>query len=186
MATLRLFLVSAMLLMSCVLLVACGDNESTATTTTASTPTKVSFARGADIKDAESVMDISDKKEGDLVALHGRVKRITKGFASFVMIDDELEWCGRDPGEDCGCPTPWDYCCADPSAVKLGSITVELRDKAGDVVEADDLGLRVLDWVAVRGTLAKNEAGGLYLISTDGWHRRERPTIDGIDWSKAN
>ncbi len=178
--------VSLALSLGCLVLVACGDSTtaSEATKPGAATTT-VSFERGSDIKDAESVMDITALKEGDTVALHGRVKQITKGFASFVMIDDELEWCGRDPGEDCGCPTPWDYCCADPKAVKLGSIAVEYHDNAGEIVESKDLGLRVLDWVAVKGTLAKNEAGGLYLVTKDGWHRRERPTIDGIDWTKA-
>ena len=119
---------------------------------------------------------------GAEVAIVGRVQEISPGgMAVFHLVDDSIAYCGRGQ-EECGCVTPWDYCCEEP-AMRAARMAVELRDKAGKIVKQDDLGLRLLDLVAVKGTLEKTEEGGLYLVTKDGWFRRDRPTLpEGLEW----
>lgn len=122
-----------------------------------------------------SVVQAREGKAGDEVVVAGRVKEIVKGFAAFKLIDDSLKWCGRE--EDCGCETPWDYCCEDVDAVRGGTMAVELRDAEGNPVEAAKLGLRVLDLVVVKGRLEGTEAGGLVIVTDKGWDLRSRPDL---------
>lgn len=123
----------------------------------------------------KSVVQAREGKAGDEVVVAGRVKEIVQGFAAFKLIDDSLKWCGRD--HDCGCDTPWDYCCEDPDAVRSGTMAVELRDAEGNPIEADKLGLRVLDFVVVKGRLEGTEAGGLVIVTDKGWDLRSRPDL---------
>ncbi|MDA1194601.1 MAG: hypothetical protein O2894_05395 [Planctomycetota bacterium] len=128
-----------------------------------------------------SVLDAKGKAAGDEVVVIGRVSDIAKGFAAFTLTDTSVEYCGEG-AESCGCPTPWDYCCEEERA-KASRMPVELRDKKGEPVQAADIGLRLLDLVVVRGTLAGTESGGLMILAKDGWYRSDRPKLpEGLDW----
>ena len=128
-----------------------------------------------------AVLDAKAKAEGDEVVVVGRVSDIAKGYAAFTLTDDSVPYCGKGE-EDCGCPTPWDYCCEEEAA-KAGRMPVELRDAKGEPVAAETTGLRLLDLVVVKGTLAKTESGGLMILAKDGWFRAERPKLpDGLQW----
>jgi hypothetical protein len=75
-----------------------------------------------------------------------------------------------------GCKTPWDYCCHEKE-MKAASMLVELRGPDGNPARVQDLGIRELDLVAVRGTLAKGPGDRLMLVARDGWYRRDRPQV---------
>lgn len=163
-------------------LVGCGGDEA-GPASNAGTPAKAkSLLLEADITTAVSVKDAMAAEPGSELALVGRVQELNRdGRAIFFVVDDSVAYCGRGE-EDCGCPTPWDYCCEEP-AMRESRMTVELRDGTGMPMKADDLGLRLLDLIAVQGTLEKTEEGGLILVAKDGWFRRERPEINGdITW----
>ncbi len=159
--------------------VAC--REATTEPPAAVTDSSPSFTLSEKPADAISVLAAKGKAEGEAVVVTGRVSDMVKGFAAFTLTDDSVAYCGKGE-EDCGCPTPWDYCCEEEAA-KAGRLPVELRDAKGDPVTAEETGLRLLDLVIVKGTLAKTESGGLMILVKDGWFRAERPTLpDGLKW----
>ena len=135
----------------------------------------------ADMPEALAVLDAKKTAEGEEVIVWGRVREEVEGMAAFTIIDDSIPYCGK--GEnDCGCPTPWDYCC-ELEHVPGGSLAVEIRDANGDVVEVGKMDMRRLDLIAIKGTMQKNESGGLLLVASDGWFRRERPDLpEGLRW----
>ena len=162
------------------LLTACGgDTESSSTNTTAA-PLKLMLDK--DPGEAKGIFEVRSMKPGEDVVVMGRVQHIEKGFAALRLIDDELEWCGRGDNPMKDNVTPWDYCCVDPKVRENAILPVEVR-MDGEVVEAEDPGLRLLDLVVVRGKLEKTEAGGIVLV-TNGWFRRDRPEFGDrqIDW----
>lgn len=163
-------------------LTACGgdaDSTSTASTTTASAP-KVLLP--ADPGEAKGIFDVRKMKAGDEVVAVGRVQHIQKGFAALRLVDDELEWCGRGDNPMKDNTTPWAYCCADSKVFKAAILPVEIR-KDGEVLETDDIGIRHLDLVVMKGKLEETEGGGLVLI-TNGWYRRDRPDFGDrvLEW----
>lgn len=135
----------------------------------------------ADYADAIPVKEAREKGEGDEIVVFGRVRSEHDGSGAFTIIDQTMPYCGE--VRKCGCPTPWDYCCEQPEQVAALSIPVEIHDARGEVAEIPKSDLKLLDLVAVKGTLTKTESGGLYLVVKDGWFRRERPELEGkIDW----
>ena len=158
-------------------LAGCGGDEAPKDTGTSSWLLK------SDLQGGLAVLDLEGKQAGDEVTVVGRIRDIVPGFVAFTLTDDLLDYCGRKAGEDCGCTTPWDYCCIQKEKVAKASIFVEFRDAKGDPVEGKPSEMRLLDLIAVRGKLAKNETGGLILVANDGWYRRERPTLgDHVEW----
>ncbi|MGH7163339.1 MAG: hypothetical protein ACREID_07630, partial [Planctomycetota bacterium] len=113
----------------------------------------------------------------------GRVRDIVKGLAAFRLIDASLGYCGSGVDTMDDCATPWDYCCIDESKTNAMTIFVEGESAGGRVVPAASIpGLRLLDFVAVRGRLEKDEHG-VVTLHASGWFRRERPNLrDGLQW----
>ena len=172
-------------LLTLFLLAACGGDEA-GTPTTAGAGAEGAAGSGSLLLaetpgEAMAVLAAKEKAAGDEVIVVGRVSDIAKGFAAFTVTDDSVPYCGK--GEaNCGCPTPWDYCCEEERA-KASRLPVELRDAAGEPVAVADTGLRLLDLVVVKGTLAKTESGGLMIVAKNGWYRAERPELPkGLQW----
>ena len=160
-------------------LAACGGD---ATSDTAEQPAVKSYKLEADLTDAANVYAARKKGEGDEVIVVGRVRQELEGSAAFMLVDEVLEYCGQGL-EKCGCPTPWDYCCIEQEVVAEASLPVEIHNAKGEVVDLAKDDIRLLDLVAMKGTLAKTESGDLFLVVKDGWFLRERPKIEGdIDW----
>lgn len=137
----------------------------------------------SDLPNALGILDLKDKKAGDEVTVVGRVRETTRGYVAFMLVDDLLDYCGRNADEDCGCNTPWDYCCIPQDKVASASMFVEFHDEKGNPIKGKAEDLRLLDLVAVRGTLQKNETGGMILVAKNGWYRRERPKLgDHVKW----
>lgn len=142
-----------------------------------------SFLLKADMPEALNVYRAKKKAEGDEVVVWGRVREEVEGAGAFTIIDDAIDYCGRGQ-HDCGCPTPWDYCC-ELEKVPEASLAIEIRDAEGEVVEIPKGDMRRLDLIALKGKLQKTESGGLILVASDGWFRRERPDLpEGLNWPK--
>jgi hypothetical protein len=159
------------------LLAACSDKSAPATTAPAAgAPAAATPAPSApDVPDALAVLAAKGKADGDAVAVVGRVRFLAKGV--FTLVDDTIDYCGHGADTMKECPTPWDYCCKDPDVIAAATIVVKAQTKDGAPIAKQDLGLRQLDLVAVKGVLRKQEDGSLALVATDGWFRRERPTL---------
>jgi hypothetical protein len=165
------------LLLATSLLGGCGDDPPADTGGGGKASATRSFLTEEDPADAVSVFDAKEKEAGTEVAVYGRVREVTHGFAAFTMIDEEIEYCGQADPEDDHCPTPWDYCCIAKDTQVAASLPVEFRDAKGEPVEAEQPDLKRLDLVAIRGRLEKTDSGGLVLVTTTGWYRRERPKL---------
>ena len=165
------------------LVTACGGTEpgqhASTTSTTGSDGGAMLLA--ADLPDAIGVVAAKAEDPDAEVAVYGRVRRTAKGV--FLLVDDEaVKFCGQE--EDCGCPTPWDYCCERPEEVTAATLVVEAEDELGSPVRESDMGIRALDLVAVRGRLTKADDGTLVLKASSGWFRRERPeTPDNVKFN---
>lgn len=140
----------------------------------------VSYVLKADVPGTIPVMQALEGTEGQEVAVAGRLQKKVKGRALFYLTDASIPYCGEGK-EKCGCKTPWDYCC-ELKSMKTGTIVVELRGADGKPAAVADLGLRELDMVAVKGTLAKGEGGRMMLLAKDGWFVRERPELSDVKW----
>ena len=162
---------------------ACGGETNDQTSTqTGSSAAAGAYLLKADLSEAKNVFSAKKKVAGDEVAVFGRVRAEFDGSASFTIIDEVIEYCGQG-AEKCGCPTPWDYCCEDPDTIPEASLPVEVRDAKGEVVDVASGDIRLLDLIALKGTLEKTESGGLILVTRDGWFRRDRPDMpEGIHW----
>ncbi len=161
-------------------LAACGGDADTGTAagTGAGTPaTAATILLDSDLEDAVSVLDAKGMQEGDEVAVFGRIADMPTEYVAFRVTDDELDYCGR--GTECegNCKTPWDYCCIQKETVVAASMPVELQDKDGNPVKRSGVDLRLLDLVAMKGTLKKTESGGMMLVVKDGLYKRERATV---------
>jgi hypothetical protein len=158
-------------------LAACGGKSETPAAGSApasgATPTHL---LAADLPGAVGVLAAKAGKAGDEVAVFGRVRKTATGV--FTLVDDAaVSYCGHgdDPMDDC--KTPWDYCCENQETVTQATLVVEASDAAGKPVAKDDLGIRPLDLVAVRGVLEQDADGILVLRAKEGWFRRERPPV---------
>jgi hypothetical protein len=112
--------------------------------------------------------------EGQEVTVVGRIQSKVRGRAMFHVVDDSVKDCTRSGCDSC--PTPWDYCCHEKE-MQAAIMLVELRGEDGLPQKVPSLGVRELDLVVVKGTLAKGEGGRLMLLARDGWFLRDRPKV---------
>lgn len=165
-----------LVLSSALLLAACGDKAA---------PTPEPAGAGSLLADeapagAVSVLEALEMEEGEEVVVAGRVRMMANGV--FVLVDDSVDFCRRGTASD-NCTTPWDYCCH-PEEANAGSMVVEVKH-GGKPVAVEDLGLRRLDLVTVKGVLARDDKGTLHVVGTPPWHRGDRPDLgDDIDWNQ--
>lgn len=134
-----------------------------------------SYLLAQDVPDAVPILTALEGSDGAQIAVVGKVQRKVKGRAIFFLTDASVEDCTR-TGEQDHCKTPWDYCCREKE-MKRSTMLIELRGPDGQPARLTDLGIRELDLVAVRGTLAKTEGGRLMLLAQDGWYLRDRPKV---------
>jgi len=158
---------------------ACGKEE--AKPPPAPPPPPVDLKLAADPGEALSVLQVKEKGSGEEVVVVGRISNFVKGFVTFNLVDEDLYYCGKGGAED-ECKTPWDYCCVDAGERAKGTLAVEIRDADGRPKKGSVPELRLLDLVAVNGTVEKDEHGNVTVVAS-GWFRRERPELpDGLHW----
>lgn len=158
-------------------LAACGSETTTDTLPSLPAAGATAVLVDTDYADAVSVLDAKGMQAGDEVVVYGRIADMPTEYVAFRVTDDELNYCGR--GTDCEgtCKTPWDYCCIQKETVAAASMPVEMHDKDGNPVKRAGADLRLLDLVAMKGTLTKTESGGMMLVVKDGLYKRERATV---------
>ena len=113
-----------------------------------------------------------EAKDGQDVVVVGRIggsaKPWVEGRATFWIVDPSFKPCNET--EDDACPTPWDYCCDDPDALRKGMATVKVVDDRGQAVPTDArqlLRLKELQTVVVRGQAKRDEQGNLTILASD-------------------
>jgi hypothetical protein len=109
-------------------------------------------------------------REGETVVVRGIVggspQPFVEGLAAFTLVDPSVEnICVRETDH---CPTPWDYCCADPQTLLVNSATIEIGED-GKPLAASPRGFHGLDHlvtVVVQGTARRDEQGNLTVVAT--------------------
>jgi len=132
-----------------------------------------------------SVKKVKEMGHGEEVVVEGRVSNIVTGVAAFNLIDVSLDYCGQKSPED-SCKTPWDYCCEDAGDRAAATISVEKRGADGKIMgQGTHLPmLRLLDVVAAKGKIEKDDHGNVTVVATS-WFVRERPQLpDDLHWPK--
>ena len=97
----------------------------------------------------------------------GSVDPWVEGRAAFTIVDQSLSPCGE-LGEDCGCPTPWDYCC-DSDKMASASLLIKFVDKDGSLIKTDAkklLNVTELQTVVVEGTAQKDDDGKCVVLAS--------------------
>jgi len=168
------------LLCLALLIAACGKEDAAPPEATSNAALD-RLSLGSDPGEALPVLDARDAEDGEVV-VQGRIGQVVKGFASFQLVDESLDYCGAGGAMD-DCATPWDYCCIPGDEKNAATLLVEARDDDGRPVKTAALpGLRLLDLVAVKGRLVHDEHGNATVIAS-GWFRKERPKLrEGLRW----
>lgn len=119
---------------------------------------------------AKSVIELkSSAKDGEEITLVGRIggsaTPFVAGRASFTVVDTTFVPCNERPGDTC--EVPWDYCC-DTDRLPSGTATVKIVDAAGSTLAKDakqDLALKELQTVVIKGKAKRDEAGNLIVLA---------------------
>lgn len=153
--------------LAAVLTLGCGESNTPSADSTTPTGWKLDTAPDAAAKIADAK---ASAKEGDTIALHGRIggrmEPITLASGLFVMVDPAVPACSDIP--DDRCPTPWDYCCEPPESLAANSATVQLRDAEGRPIVLADGDLSPLDKVIVVGTVAPRPNAQTLIVHATG------------------
>ena len=94
----------------------------------------------------------------------GSEKPFVEGLAAFTIVDPQIEPCGKEEG----CPTPWDYCCAQDK-MKDNLATVKVVDAKGAPVSGDAkelLKVKELSTVVVQGKRQSDAEGNLTILAS--------------------
>lgn len=111
-------------------------------------------------------------KDGERVAVTGKVHDFVSGLSAFVITDPALKTCDQESPMST-CPTPWDYCCTDSAEVAAASATIEVRE-GERVLKTGARGFHGLDYMAqvtVTGQ-AQTDAKGNLTVIADGIYIR--------------
>jgi hypothetical protein len=107
-----------------------------------------------------------------LARVGGRVPSFIDGYAIMVVADPGLVSCEL-MGEKDHCPTPEDYCCEDPSAIRTGLATIMFNDATGTplpISASGQGGLELLKYVVVEGTVTDMNDEGVFIVdATSVW-----------------
>ena len=155
-------------LLSALSLIVIGCAKEEPVETAEATQPDPAYLAGSEPAGAVGVGDArSSAKDDEDVVLVGRIggsrKPFVEGLAAFTIVDPKVPHC---PAEE-GCPTPWDYCCAQ-DAVKDNIATIKIVDKAGNPVSKDArqlLGVKELNLVVIEGKAQRDEEGNLSILA---------------------
>lgn len=112
-------------------------------------------------------------KEGERVAflaqVGGRAKPYVPGRAIVLVADPALQDCAEE--EDDHCPTPWDYCCENPAALKAGTGAIQFIGGDGQPLHVSLEGMEEfspLTTMYVTGTVSARDDEGTFTVDADG------------------
>ena len=125
------------LILAVSLLTACGADSNADERSRAPAFDAAQYALASDPSDAISTTAARERSEDGDVVVVGRVHLIERnGRAMFKLQDEALMYCGQGE-EDCGCLTPWDYCCSPREDLVKHMATVQLLDAEGKPLAVD-------------------------------------------------
>lgn len=156
------------LLLSLFLVSCSSEDPQTAIQTGLETPPETYWSTAAPADPLGVTEGIARSADGDQVALRGTLADFVEGLAAFTLVEEALDHCDE-MGEEDHCPTPWDFCCADPDALRVGTVTVELRDESGMPGPWAVRGFHGLDHLSelvVEGTLERDGNGNALLVAS--------------------
>ena len=115
-------------------------------------------------------------QSGDAVVVTGQIggkfKPFIKGYAGFVLSDEEVLFCNE--MDDDHCATPWDACCEDIDKLKANRATVQFVDAEGSPIIGGIKGvdgLSELEKVIVVGSVAPQSNENNLVINATGLYR---------------
>lgn len=166
---------AAVLLMSATMtLTACQEGDTSASA--GSNTTTPAWMLDAEPADAMSITRAkADATEGQQITLRGIIGGSKNPMSDqspvFVLVDSELY--NQCTAGDDHCPTPWDYCCADPTELNASSATVQLVSDDGSPSSVNPVaaGLAGLDEVVVVGTVAPRPNEQVLTVRATGVYR---------------
>lgn len=145
-----------------VILAGCGQKEAADSGSSASAELEKVVVTGAPAKAPLSVLAAKkEAKNGDPVAVEGKVKDFIEGAAAFTLADHSLKSC-TDRGDKC--TTPWDYCCEDRAKLTAALATVKVVGPDHQPLAGTLKGVRNLTnltTVTVEGKAVKDDNGNL-------------------------
>lgn len=127
---------------------------------------KVVLTSGAPAKTVAVGAAKKETKDGDAVAVVGRVKDFVDGQAVFTVMDSKVPACNDSPGDKC--PTPWDYCCETKETVTANSATVKIVGDGADALKGNLQGVNSIDHlttVVAEGKAQRDQAGNLTVLA---------------------
>lgn len=119
---------------------------------------------GAPTTTTLTVIDAHKKvKDGDVVAVEGRVRDFVNGVATFSMLDKSIKSC-TEAGEKCN--TPWDLCgnMYTPKQVSEGTATIKVVGSGKAPIRGEIKGVKGIDHltpVIAEGTAKVDAEGNL-------------------------
>ena len=173
---LRVFHLLAPVAAACVILAGCGKSAEKATppppTAAASSPLDGFFGAVDATGDVIPIPQLrKDAQPGHGVVVEAKVMGAVEPFvenrALFVVGDEgTLSSCDQIHGD--ACRTPWDNCCDDPDALRVGTATIQVVDEKGNVLRhgiKGVAGLRELSRVRVAGEVAPGSTEAALVIN---------------------
>ena len=96
----------------------------------------------------------------------GRRKPFSETKAIFILGDDSLETCDEKP--DDSCPTPWDVCCEDRKKIANSTISIQVNDDKGDLLDGtleDVSGIIPGQRIKVKGIVDSKSSGNAVILN---------------------
>ena len=107
-------------------------------------------------------------EDQDSVVITGRIGGSThpfvEGVAAFTIVDESMPPCP----DDCGCPTPWDYCCESAEDIVRHSAIVKFVDSEQRALRFDPravFDIKELQTVVVQGKALRDDAGNYTVLA---------------------
>jgi hypothetical protein len=86
----------------------------------------------------------------------------------FILGDDSLETCDEKHGDSC--PTPWDACCEDRQKIVASTISVQIIDHNGTIIDGtlDGVnGIKAGKRVKVKGRVSNKSTAQSFILNAE-------------------
>ena len=98
----------------------------------------------------------------------GMKNPFTANRAVFVLGDDSLETCDEIPGDNC--PTPWDACCEDRRKIVNSTMSVQVIDHNGTIIDGTLEGVGGIEAgkrVKVKGRVSNQSTAQAFILKAE-------------------
>jgi len=98
----------------------------------------------------------------------GMKNPFTANRAVFVLGDDSLETCDEIPGDNC--PTPWDACCEDRRNIVNSTMSVQVIDHNGTIIDGTLEGVGGIEAgkrVKVKGRVSNQSTAQAFILKAE-------------------